>query len=119
MRVGVLGGPCQIILWLLWGFGCEWVGGRLSFEAVRAALAFLVFSLSTNSCAIFPSSSTVAGRTISIAVKSVAFGAAFAMAIARGPKGEILLGSAGLLESLRKGTLVAGCVEVVIIGGVD
>ena len=91
----------------------------MSFEAVRAALAFLVVALSANSCAIFPSSSTVAGRTISIAVKSVAFGAAFAMAIARGPKGEILLGSAGLLESLRKGTLVAGCVEVVIIGGGD
>ena len=59
------------------------------------------------------------GGTISIDVKLVAFGAAFAMAIVRGSKGEIVLGSAGFLESSRKGALAAGDVEVVIIGGGD
>ena len=92
-----------------------WEG--VSFEAARAVLAFLAVAISASSCAIFSSSYMVAGRAISTAVKSVTFGAAFAMASARGPKGETVLGSAGLLESLRQGALASEGVEVVIIGG--
>ena len=93
------------------------MGGRISFEAARAALAFLAATLLANSCAIFSSSPTVVGRAISIAEKPVAFGYAFSMASARGPKGDIVLSSADLLESLGKGALAAEGVEVVMVGG--
>ena len=92
-----------------------WEG--VSFEAARAVLAFLAVAISASSCAIFSSSYMVAGRAISTAVKSVAFGPAFVMVESRGLKGEIVLGLAGLLGFLRKGALASEDVEVVIIGG--
>ena len=94
-------------------------GGGVSYEAAIALLAFLAAALSASIFSNCSLPSTLGGIPISPAVTSVAFGADFAMASARGPKEGTVLGTLGLLGSLRKVPLVAGGVQVIMIGGVE